>query len=112
MHLFIDEAKTESRFRARQMFLERKNETDPAKLKTHFEEGEAIIYVLRNEVMQLTVSETDESGNPTMMQANIRPELLRDPPDSCPAPLPSAKEMAQQRKEKKKQEQQEKQEAK
>ena len=48
--------------------------------------------------MQAVVTETDSSGNPTLVQAQIRPTLLKDPPNMCSVPL---KEQRAKRKEEK-----------
>ena len=52
------------RTQLREYYENRRNETDPKKIKEYLEEGQGVIQVLSQEVMQVEVTETDQFGNP------------------------------------------------
>ena len=64
----------------REYYENRRNETDPELIKQYLEEGEGAIIVLTKGLMQIDVTEWDKYGNPVRGVANVRPELLQDPP--------------------------------
>eukprot|EP01083_Nonionella_stella_P051399 136453_1 len=85
------------RFSLREYYENRRNETDTAKIKEYLEEGNGVVHVLTNELMQVEITERDQYGNPTHGVADIRPELLQNPPPSNPI---SAQELSRKKKSK------------
>merc|ERR1712062_598337 len=70
------------RTKLREYYETRRSETDPGKIKEYLDEAQGVVTVLTQELMQVEITETDKYGNPSKGVAQIRPEMLRDPPTS------------------------------
>ena len=53
------------RMELRKYYENRRNETDADKIREYLEEGQGMIKVLSEGLMQVEVTETDQFGNPT-----------------------------------------------